>query len=225
MQDGTHLTMLTVAGVQARFVDTLSFMPRSLAELPFDLGIGSIVKKGFFPYTFNVPEHETYVGPVPDKSFFGLSRMSIKKRSEFDAWYDTAVTEFKDQYNLMDQCEAYCINDVLVLRECCKITKTQFMTMFPGIDPFNQPTNPSAVMLGFQVHYLRPNTISVIPTSGYGNKHNQSNKALEWLATTEGETDARLQTCRSAAGEKYIGRLPVDGYDPENKIVYQFHGW
>lgn len=49
MHDGTHLTMLTLAGVQARSVDTLFFMPRSLAELPFALGIGSFVKKGFFP--------------------------------------------------------------------------------------------------------------------------------------------------------------------------------
>lgn len=52
------------------------------------------------------------------------------------------------------------------------------MIMFPGIDPFNQPINPSAVMLGFQVHYLQPETIEVIPVSGYANKRNQSTKAL-----------------------------------------------
>lgn len=106
MQDGTHLTMLTPPGVQARFVDTLSFMPCSLAELPFDLGIGGIVKKGFFPCTFNVPEHGNYVGPVPDKVYFGVNRMSAKKRLEFDTWCSTAVTEFGDRYIPMDQCEA-----------------------------------------------------------------------------------------------------------------------
>lgn len=51
--------------------------------------------------------------------------------------------------------------------------------------------------------------------SWYGNKHNQSIKALEWLATVEGETDRRFQTCRLAAGGKYIDHLPVDGYDPK----------
>lgn len=150
--------------------------------------------------------------------------MSEKKRKEFEVLYADARDSFGSQYNLMDQCEAYCVNDVLVLRESCKIMKAQFMIMFPGIDPFNQPTNPSAVKRGFQVHYLQPDTIGAIPVSGYGNKHNQSTKALEWLTFLEGELDARMQTCRSRVGEKYTGHLPVDGYDPETKHVYQFHG-
>lgn len=141
--------------------------------------------KGFFPYTFNVPENENYVGPVPDKTFFGINRMTAKKRLEFDNWYSAAVQEFGDNYCLMDECEKYCKNDVLVLRECCKISQKNFMEMFPEIDPFDQPTNPSAVMLGFQVHYLQPTTIGIIPNAGYGNKHNQSTSALEWLACIE----------------------------------------
>lgn len=92
--------------------------------------------------------------------------------------------------------------------------------MFPGIDPSNQPTNPSAVTLGFQVHYSQSETIGVIPVSGYGKKHGQNIKALDWLAAIEGEMDTCLQTCRFAAAEKYIGHLPVDGCDADNKHVY-----
>lgn len=59
------------------------------------------------------------------------------------------------------------------------------MLMFLGTDPFDQLTNSSAVMLGFQMHYLQPDTIGVIPDARYGNKHKQSTKALEWLAALE----------------------------------------
>lgn len=86
MQNGAHLTMLTVHGVQARFVDTLSFMPWSLSKLAIDQEIGDIVKKVFFPYTFNVLEHKIYVGTVLDRSYFGVNRMSAKKRVQFEAW-------------------------------------------------------------------------------------------------------------------------------------------
>lgn len=97
--------------------------------------------------------------------------------------------------------------------------------MFPEIDPFGQPTNPSAVMLSFQVHFLKPETIGIIPTFDYENKHYQSAKALEWLTYTENSEGIHLQTCRSAAGEKYIGYSPVDGWDLQNNSVHQFHGW
>lgn len=57
--------------------------------------------------------------------------------------------------------------------------------MVPEIDTFDQSTNRSAVILGFQVHYLQPDTIGVIPNAGYGNKYNQSTEALQWLVTLE----------------------------------------
>lgn len=118
--------------------------------------------------------------------------MSSKKRLEFDAWYANALIEFEDKYCSMDECEKYCKNDVLLLRKCCGITRTNFMLMFSGIDPSYQPTNSSAEMLGFQVHYLRPSTIGVISNAGYGNKHNQSTKTMEWLAVTEAKRGTEL---------------------------------
>lgn len=83
-------------------------MPRSLAELPFDLGSGDLLMKGFFLYTFNVPENENYVGPLSDKSFFGVSRMSPKKKLELNTLYAAAVQQFRNNYSLMDECEKYC---------------------------------------------------------------------------------------------------------------------
>lgn len=156
--------MLTLASINCRFVDTLSFMPRSLAGGPSDLRIESIVEKGYFPHTFNITENENYVGPVPDKAYFDVERMSSKKRADFEKWYAKAADETGNEYCLMDECEKYCKNDVLVLRECCRFTKTNFMLMFPDIDLFHQPTNPSAVMLGFQFHYLQSTQLELFRT-------------------------------------------------------------
>lgn len=183
------------------------------------------------------------MGPVPDKTYFDAERMSTKERAEFNVWYENAQARFGDKYCLMGGCETYCRNDVLVLGECCRITRPNFMLMFPGIDLFDQPTNSSAVMLGFQVHYLQLDTIGVISNVGYGNKHNQSTKAMEWLAVIEAKHGnsrklwsihqtymvsfflSVLQTCRSSGGEKYIGNIPLDGWDSVNKVAFQFHGW
>lgn len=65
LQDGCRLTMVTVPGINCCFVDTLSFMPRSLAELPFDLGIENLVVKGFFPYTFTLLKTSAILAPSP----------------------------------------------------------------------------------------------------------------------------------------------------------------
>jgi len=84
-----------------------------------------------------------------------------------------------------------------------------------------------------QYCYLEPETIGVIPAGGYGSRHNQSAVALEWLAWWEHKYNSDMknwprvtvQTCRSAAGEKYIDMLPVDGYVASKLIVLQFMGW
>ncbi|XP_055339072.1 uncharacterized protein LOC129588733 [Paramacrobiotus metropolitanus] len=155
------------------------------------------------------------------KELFDYSLMDPKKKKEFDEWY--AEKQLK-VYNLKDELDLYCTNDVLVLRECCKITQKSFEELFPGIQCFEQPTNPSAVMLGFQVHFLAEKCIGIMPSSGYGSRHNQSNKALEWMAHMERISGVKIQTCRSPGGEKRIKQFPVDGWDPVEKTVYQFHG-
>ncbi|XP_055334971.1 uncharacterized protein LOC129586016 [Paramacrobiotus metropolitanus] len=198
-------------------------MPRSLAELPKDLGISHLVLKGFFPYLFNTPENENYIGPVPAKEFFNTERMSASKISEFEQWYTNAVHIFGNNYNLMDECEKYCVNDVLVLRECAKITRSSFTNLFPGLDPFDEPTNPSAVMKAFQVHYLQPETIGILPANGYGRAHNQSDKAIQWMTWFENRTGTEVRHARKLEGELYIGPYPVDGFD-EFGDVWQFYG-
>ncbi|XP_055345824.1 uncharacterized protein LOC129593479 [Paramacrobiotus metropolitanus] len=230
IQDGSSITMLKIPGLKCKFIDTLSFMPRSLSELPKDLGIDHLVLKGFFPYAFNTPANQNYHGPLPGKEYFDCSRMSGKKFEEIEKWYDEAVNTFGNNYNLLEECKKYCVNDVLVLRECCRITRKNFMDMFPGIDPFDSVTNPSAVLLAFQVHYLKPNTIGIIPPGGYGGRQNQSFKGFQWLSHIERQLQEKqpedfLQTARSAAGEKLLDdKICVDGFWEPTGTCYQFYG-
>lgn len=90
-------------------------MPRSLAELTHDLGIEHVIKKGFFLYTFNRHKMKIMWARFQKKSYFGLERLPEKKRREFEIWYAEARDSFGSQYKIMDQCKAYCVNDVLVL--------------------------------------------------------------------------------------------------------------
>jgi len=176
---------------------------------------------GFFPHKFNTPDNQTYIGPIPNKDFFDYNKMPEPKKIEFDVWYSTK--EMEGVYNLSEECDKYCLNDVLVLRECLKIKRRAFMDSF-GIDCFDLVTAPSAVCLGFQYKYLKSNTIGIVPAAGYGSSHNQSAKALEYIAQLEVDEGRTYQTCRSAAGEAYCGGLPVDAFHAPSGTVVQFHG-
>lgn len=59
-----------------------------MAELQFNLELKGKLKKGFFPYRFNIPDNEDYVGPVPDITFFDVERMYAEKRDVVEKWYE-----------------------------------------------------------------------------------------------------------------------------------------
>lgn len=53
----------------------------------------------------------------------------------------------------------------------------------------------------------------------------QSTKAIKWLEYESEKRNAHIHHLRRGhGGERYIGNLPVDGYDPKTKTVCQFHG-
>lgn len=54
-----------------KFQDTLLHITASLDQMPKMFGMDtSTMKKGHFPYLFNVPENIDYVGPIPDMKYF-----------------------------------------------------------------------------------------------------------------------------------------------------------
>ena len=47
------------------------------------------VKKGDFPYLFNTPENQTYVGAVPPIEFYGYEHKKPSEQDELCQYYET----------------------------------------------------------------------------------------------------------------------------------------
>ena len=65
-------SILKVASL--RFIDPLNFLLTGLAQLPVMSSLEER-KKGFLPHRFNVPGHQDYVGPYPDKKYYGVNEL------------------------------------------------------------------------------------------------------------------------------------------------------
>ena len=55
--------LLELQDDRIRFIDSLSFFQMPLSAFPKTFGLTEL-KKGYFPHKFNIPEHQTYVGPI-----------------------------------------------------------------------------------------------------------------------------------------------------------------
>ena len=67
--------LLEVKHDRIRFIDSLSFFQMPLSAFPKTFGLTEL-RKGYFPHQFNIPEHQTYVGPVPAIDYYMPETMS-----------------------------------------------------------------------------------------------------------------------------------------------------
>lgn len=85
------------------FKDSFCFLPMALSSFTSTFGLNEL-KKGFFPHLFNTQDHQDYVGPIPDISYYDPEGMSSKKKQEFETWYATQVDV---EFNLKEELIAY----------------------------------------------------------------------------------------------------------------------
>ena len=64
-----------------KFIDSLCFLPMPLASFSSTFNLTEL-KKGFFPHLFNTPDHQQYVGRIPDLEFYDPEGMMAKKKEE-----------------------------------------------------------------------------------------------------------------------------------------------
>ena len=64
-----------------KFIDSLCFLPTPLASFPSTFNLTEL-KKGVFSHLFNTPDHQQYVGRIPDLEFYDPDGMMAKKREE-----------------------------------------------------------------------------------------------------------------------------------------------
>ena len=84
---GAKVLTLSVDMLKIKFIDSLSFIPMSLANFPKTFGLTELAK-GYFPHHFNTLENQQYLGPLPEPWYYDPEGMSPDARKKFFDWYD-----------------------------------------------------------------------------------------------------------------------------------------
>ena len=211
------------------FKDSVCFLPFPLASFPATFGLTEL-HKGFFPHAFNIPDNQAYRGPMPPRDTYDPEGMTEGKRAEFNAWYDTKVSE-QYVFDLVKDMSEYCESDVKLLKAGCE----KFVKEFEAVAKFNPMekclTIASACNRYWRKYHLEVNTVAVQPNSGWkGAQPTQSVVAREWLSFEnsllrgdDGEGGDRIRHAFNG-GEIRIEGMLVDGLDASSRTVYEFNG-
>ena len=120
--------------------------------------------------------------------------------------------------------EAYCQDDVTVLRQACQLFIRQFLQV-GNIGVFQETVTIASVCNNvLRKRFLKPDTIGLIPTGGNSGNVNYSKKALMWLVYREQLDGCRIMHGRNGGEYRFpaLPRLSVDGFCEETNIVYEF---
>ena len=144
-----------------KFIDSLCFLPMPLTSFPSTFNLTEL-KKGFFPHLFNTPDHQQYVGQIPDLEFYDPEGMMAKKKEELTRWHADQV-RCHAPFDFQQEMIEYCKSDVTLLKAGCEAFQQEFERQ-AGFNPMTKCiTIASACNLYWCKHHLTPNTITVEP--------------------------------------------------------------
>ena len=217
---GAKILSMTVPMFNMKFIDSLNFIPMSLAKFPKTFGMTELCK-GYFPHLFNKEESQNYVGPIPPQPYYAPNSMKPETREAFLAWHK----EQKDNEYVFDfnkEIVKYCRSDVDILRKCCMEFR-EMLREITDIDPFEKClTIASYCHEVYRTNFLKKDTIAVFEREREL-KVKQSNMAMKWLSYEMERNGIHIEHVRNG-GEKRIGKYSVDGYCEEFHTVYEFQG-
>ena len=217
---GAKSLSMTVPLFNIKFIDSINFIPMSLAKFPKTFGQDELCK-GYFPHMFNKDENQNYVGPIPCQNDYGVNFMKPGEREAFMAWHDEQVAN-NYRYDFRQEIIKYCRSDVDILRKCCLLYREMFRKE-TGIDPFNKAlTIASYCQEVYRTNFLKKDTIAVF-NNDRQLKIKQSIVAVKWLSYVSEKEDLYIQHVRNG-GEKRVGDYSLDGYCEETNTVYEFQG-
>ncbi|XP_028517608.1 uncharacterized protein LOC110247906 [Exaiptasia diaphana] len=221
IMNGGKILSIDVREQNIKFLDSMAFLPMRLSAFPKTFGFDEL-KKGYFPHHFNTPNNQSYIGPLPDASFYDPDGMSPSVRDQFYQWYNDLKSR-NYEFNMEIEITEYCRSDVDILRKSCLEFRRLFMET-TDIDPFAKCiTIASACNLVFRKNFLQPNTIAIIPPLGYRPQDKQSAIALKWLSYVSEKENIYIRHARNT-GEQRIGPYRVDGFHEGSNTVYEFNG-
>ena len=217
---GAKSLSMNVPLFNIKFIDSINFIPMSLAKFPKTFGQDELCK-GNFPHMFNKDENQNYVGPIPCQNDYGVNFMKPGEREAFMAWHDEQVAN-NYRYDFREEIIKYCRSDVDILRKCCLLYRGMFRKE-TGIDPFNKAlTIASYCQEVYRTNFLKKDTMAIF----YHDRQlkiKQSNVAVKWLSYISEKEDLCIQHARNG-GEKRFGDYSLDGYCEETQTVYEFQG-
>ena len=217
---GAKILSMTIPMFNIKFIDSLNFIPMSLAKFPKTFGETELCK-GYFPHLFNKEENQDYVGPIPCQNDYGVNFMKPDERKAFQTWYKEQV-ESNYVFDFQKEILKYCRSDVDILRKCCLLFR-EMLRKETGIDPFERSlTIASYCHEVYRTNYLKEDTIAVFQHDRQL-KTKQSNMAVKWLSYVMEKEDIHIQHVRNG-GEKRVGRYLLDGYCEETNTAYEFQG-
>ena len=217
---GAKILSMTIPMFNIKFIDSLNFIPMSLAKFPKTFGKTELCK-GYFPHLFNKEENQDYVGPIPCQNDYGVNFMKPEARKAFLARHKEQV-ESGYEFDFQKEIVKYCRSDVDILRKCCLLFR-EMLRDETGIDPFERSlTIASYCHEVYRTNYLKKDTIAVFQHDRQL-KTKQSNMAVKWLSYEMEKEDIHIQHVRNG-GEKRVGRYSLDGYCEEYHTAYEFQG-
>src|SRR5207244_81088 len=118
--------------------------------------------------------NQNYVGPYPDKKYYGYDSMTKQDKQDFDSWHES----IKDKtFDFKQEMYKYCKSDVDILRRGCLKLRELFIQI-SNIDPFQYITIASVCQAIYRNEYLPSNTIGIVNETPMDN---YSIKSLKWL--------------------------------------------
>ncbi|XP_072400380.1 uncharacterized protein [Diabrotica undecimpunctata] len=207
---GSKLMLLTIPHLALKIIDSSNFVCGPLAGFPKTFGLTEL-KKGYFPHYFNKLENHSYIGPLPDTSYYSPNTMKPSQRETFLKWHAERVQEAY-VFDFQKELHAYCDSDVDILRRGCLELRKEFLTI-ANIDCFQYVTIASTCLAIYRSKYLPRNQIAVVEKTDI-----YSSAAVSWLSQFPGVQHALN------GGEVTICGAKADGFCKESHTVYQFHG-
>src|SRR6266436_1300524 len=116
------------------FIDSLSFLPMPLKNLPKTFGIENC-EKGDFPHLFNTPENwYKQLDTLPHINYYQINLKKPIERLEFIKWYNNNK---KNTFYFQTELIKYCKNDVDILMKSVMIFRNMWKQCF-GLDCFTR---------------------------------------------------------------------------------------
>ena len=217
---GAKILSMTIPMFNIKFIDSLNFIPMSLAKFPKTFGKTELCK-GYFPHLFNREENQNYVDIIPAVPYYSPNTMKPEARETFLAWHKEQ-RESGYVFDFREEIVKYCRSDVDILRQCCMEFR-ELLRDKTGIDPFEKClTIASYCHEVYRTNYLEKDTIAVFQHDRQL-KMKQSNMAVKWLSYEMERNDIHIQHVRNG-GEKRVGKYLLDGYCEEYHTAYEFQG-